>query len=133
MIARVFIIFDLTPQSVRALLGTIVGKSQARRTAARAREFSSEGKVDIAIFISLLTLSGRDGRETPETPSTYRGAETRSPLPVVLHEPRIAGSGRSSKWTLGAWSTRRRSRASLPETRSATSTLFRTRVITQAT
>ena len=56
MIARVFIIFDLTPQSVRALSGTIVGKSQARRTAARAREFSSEGKVDIAIFISLLTL-----------------------------------------------------------------------------
>ena len=77
--------------------------------------------------------SGRDGRGTPETPSTYRGAETRSPLPVVLHEPRIAGSGRSSKWRPGESSTRRRSRASLRETRSATSTSFRTRVIPQAT
>ena len=56
MTARVFIIFCLTPRSVRALSGTLVGKVPGASTAARAREFSSEGKVDITIFISLLTL-----------------------------------------------------------------------------
>ena len=40
MIARVFIIFDLTPQSVRALLGTIVGKvTGASDRGERARIF----------------------------------------------------------------------------------------------
>ena len=46
--------FTLTPRSVCALSGTIVGKGPGASTTARAHGFSSEGKVDITSLISLL-------------------------------------------------------------------------------